>query len=235
MFQLFSTPIWFHVWDVLFDVVGLVAALLIAAYSWKIYRLHDENKFAYFSLAFLLVAVGLVAKFFTSSVLYFFPVRDTVAQLVVPALGSLDYSHLLYRLAFLIQMILMLGAWLLIFFISQKSRERLKKFYEVAQMALFVYFVVLISVVSNFQYFVFYLTSSVILGLIVLNYYKNYLNTGCNSNAFKVMLSFLFMLLGNLVLVFVFLFPQIYVIGEALILLGFLLLLYTYITIIGRK
>lgn len=229
MFSLFSTPNWFQAWDVVFDLVGLVAALLISGYSWKVYRVNRENKFAYLSLAFLMVFLGLLAKSFTSSVLYFFTVRDTVAQVLRPAAGqSLAYADLYYRAAFFFQMVFMLGAWLLIFLISQKSRERLRKYYEVAQMALFVYFILLISIVSNFQYFVFYLTSAVILGLVVLNYYKNYLNSNKNKNAFRVMLSFLFILLGNLILVFVFLFPEIYVLGEALVLVGFLLLLYTY-------
>ncbi len=229
MYRLFSTPVWFNGWDIIFDTVSLIVAILIAAYSWRVYRLRKENKFAYFSLAFVLVALGLLAKSFTSSVLYFLPVRDTVLEVLKPAVGPrLSYSGLYYRAAFFLQMVLMLGAWLLIFFISQKSRDRLHKFHEVAQIALFVYLILLISIVSNFRYFVFYLTSAVLLGLIVLNYYKNYLNTGQNRNAYLVMLSFLFILIGNIFFVFVFLLPGIYVLGEALVLFGFLLLLYTY-------
>jgi len=121
----------------------------------------------------------------------------------------------------------MLGAWLLIFFISQKSRERLHKLHEVTQIALFIYLILLISIVANFKYFVYYLTASVLLGLIVLNYYKNYLNTN-NKNAFKVMIAFMFILLSNLLLVFVFFIPGVYVVGELIMLLGFLLLLHTY-------
>ncbi|MBU0456833.1 MAG: hypothetical protein KKD75_01690, partial [Nanoarchaeota archaeon] len=134
---------------------------------------------------------------------------------------------------FFIQMASMLGAWLLIFLISQKTRERLKKYFELSQIALFVYLVLLISVISNFKYVVFYLTSAVLLGLIVLNYYKNYLNTGKN-NAFLVMFSFLLILFGNIFLIFVYLYNPLYVIGEVLILCGFLLLLYTYRKIVKR-
>ena len=125
------------------------------------------------------------------------------------------------------EMFPMLGAWLLIFFISQKSRERLHKLHEVTQIALFIYLILLISIVANFKYFVYYLTASVLLGLIVLNYYKNYLNTG-NKNALKVMIAFMLILLSNLLLVFVFLVPGVYVFGEIILLLGFLFLLHTY-------
>lgn len=229
MYRLFFTPEWFNGWDIVVDLVALVIALLIAGYSWRIYKINQENKFAYFSFAFALVSLGLFFKTFTSSILYFTPVRDMAADVLRPVAGArLSLSYIYYRGAFFIQMVSMLGAWLLIFFISQKSRARLRKYYEVSQIALFIYLVLLISIVSNFKYFVFYLTSTVILGLVVLNYYKNYLNTDGNRRALHVMLAFLFILAGNMALVFVFLVPVFYVIGEMLMLLGFLLLLYTY-------
>ena len=228
MFSLFSTPVWFNGWDLVFETIGLVIALLIAAYSWKIYQLNTENRFAYFSLAFILVAVGLSMKILTSGILYFTPVRDVAANVLRPVAGQgLRFSQLLYRGGFFLEMFPMLGAWLLIFFISQKSRERLHKLHEVTQIALFIYLILLISIVANFKYFVYYLTASVLLGLIVLNYYKNYLNTN-NKNAFKVMIAFMFILLSNLLLVFVFFIPGVYVVGELIMLLGFLLLLHTY-------
>lgn len=228
MYQLYYTPGWFNGWDILIETVSLIVALLIAAYSLRMYSISKENRYGYFSFAFILVAIALFLKSFTSGILYFTPIRDVAAEVLRPIAGpSLSYSHLLYRAGFFLQMLPMLGAWLLIFFISQKSRARLSKFYEVSQIALFIYLILLISVVSNFRYFVFYLTSAVLLGLIVLNYYKNYLNTK-NKNAKKVMWAFLFILLGNLMFIFVFLFDQFYALGEIFLLIGFLLLLYTY-------
>lgn len=234
MFRLFFTPGWFNGYDLLFDSIGLVVALLIAGYSWRIYRLNKENRFMYFSLAFLLVSLSLAFKMFTSGVLYYFPVRETVAQVLRPAAGSgLKYSALFYRAGFFFQMASMLGAWLVIFFISQKSRARLTKFYEVSQIGLFAYLLLLISVISNFKYVVFYLTSSVLLSLIVLNYYKNYLTTR-KKNALRVMTAFMFILAGNLFLVFVSLNNSFYALGEMLMVVGFLLLLYTYRKVVRR-
>lgn len=236
MFRLFFTPEWFNGWDVIFDLIGLLVTLLITAYSLRIYRVNKENKFAYLSLAFMLLSLGLLFKTFTSSVLYFTPVRDGIAEVLRPLAGQgLAHSLVFYRTAFFFQMATMLSGWLLIFFISQKSRARLRKFHEITQMALFIYLVLLVSLVSNWKYSVFYTTSTVLLGLITLNYYKNYLNTNRNSQALKVMFSFLLILLGHLFLVFVFLSERIYVIGEIIILLGFLLLLYTYKKITRRE
>ncbi len=234
MFRLFFTPGWFNGYDLLFDGIGLVVALLIAAYSWRVYRFNKENRFAYFSLAFLLVSVSLAFKIFTSGVLYYFPVRETVAQVIGSAAGPrLRYSALFYRAGFFFQMASMLGAWLVIFFVSQKSRARLTKFYEVSQIGLFVYLLLLISVISNFKYVVFYLTSSVLLSLIVLNYYKNYVTTKKKS-VLKVMTAFLFILVGNLFSVFMFLQNGSYVVSEVLMLIGFLILLQTYRSVVRR-
>jgi len=234
MFRLFFTPGWFNGYDLLFNSVGLVVALLIAAYSWRVYKFNRENRFMYFSLAFLLVSISLAFKIFTSGVLYYFPVRETVYQVIGPAAGpGLRYSALFYRAGFFFQMASMLGAWLVIFFVSQKSRARLTKFYELSQIGLFVYLLLLISVISNFKYVVFYLTSSVLLSLIVLNYYKNYITTKKNS-ALKVMAAFLFILAGNLISVFLFLQNGSYVVGEILTLVGFLILLQTYRQVVRR-
>jgi hypothetical protein len=228
MYRLFFTPEWFNGWDIAFDLIILVVAMLIAGYSWRVYQINKENKFAYFSLAFVFVAIGMLSKSFSSGVLYFTSLRDVTASVLAPVVGpKLSLSHLYYRASFFFQMASFLGAWLLIFFISQKSRARLRKLHEVTQIALFIYLVLLISIVSNFSYFVFYLTSMVLLGLIVLNYYKNYLNTK-NKNTFRVMLAFIYILVGNIFFVFVFLFQSLYVLGELFMLLGFLQLLLTY-------
>ncbi len=237
MFRLFYTPTWFNEWDILFEFIILIIALLIAGYSWRIYRLNNENRFAYFSLAFLLVALGPVFKILTSAILYFTPVREVAATVLLPVAGqNLEFSPVLYRMGFFLQMVPVLGAWLLIFFISQKPRDRLHKFHELTQIALFIYLILLISVVSNFKYEVFYLTSAVLLSLITLNYYKRYLNQDKNNrNTFLVMLAFLLIFISNAFFIFVFATQVLYVVGEVFLLAGFLLLLYTYSRIIKSK
>lgn len=239
MFQLFYTPNWFNGWDLIFDSVSLFVALLIAAYSWRMYRISGENKFGYFSFAFILVCLSFIFRILTQSLVYFALVRNAATEVIAPIVGrgvsGVNYSDLFFRSGFFLTMVTLLGAWLLIYFISQRRSGRLKKYYEVSQIALFVYLVVLVSIVSNFKYFVFYLTSLVILGMTVLNYYKNYLNSGKNKNALLVMLSFLALVVGNLFFIFVFVNPLLYVFGEVFILGGFLLLLYTYSHIKRRQ
>ena len=44
MVQLFTTPVWFHGWDLLVDTIILVIALLISAYSWRIYKIEKNQQ-----------------------------------------------------------------------------------------------------------------------------------------------------------------------------------------------
>ncbi|MBI2665293.1 hypothetical protein HYX12_01565 [Candidatus Woesearchaeota archaeon] len=232
--NLFSTPVWFNGLDLIFESIGLIVALLIAAYSWRVYRVSRETKFQYFSLAFLSISFSLLVKVITSAVIYFRPVRMAADILLNSAVGlQREYSVLFYHAGFFLEMASMLGGWLLIFFISQKGRERLRKYYELSQIGLFVYLVVLISWIANFEYIVFYLTSTVLLGLIVLNYYKNYLNN-LNKNTLLIMWSFIFTLIAFLFFVFIFVNSLFYVIGQVFLLIGFILLLYTYNRIINK-
>lgn len=238
MFRLFLTPQWFNGVDLVFDSISLVVAFLIAAYSWSIYRKQGENKFAYFALAFVFVGLAFLFKIITQGLIYYAPWRTLVTQALIPVVGKgttgINYSDLFFRGGFFMSMVTMLGAWLLIFFVSQRRTGRLQKYYDVSQIALFAYLLILISIVSNFKYFVFFLTSCVILGMTVLNYYKNYLNTNCNPKAFWVMMAFLAILVGNIFFVFVVLTDIFYVVGEIFMLVGFLMLLHTYRSIRRR-
>lgn len=229
MYKLFLTPGWFNGYDLIFEAIGLIICLLIANYSWKIYKFGKENRHAYFSLSFLLVAGSLFVKIFTYSIFYFVKFRETAtAPLQMLVTQGTVYANLLYMVAFFLQMSLMLSGLLLLFFISQKERSRLKKLYEVSQMSLFVYLILLIAIIANFKYVIFYTTSMVILSLIVLNYYKIHLNNPKNISILKVMFSFISLLIANIFFSLMFFSPMLYFAGELFLLLGFLLILKTY-------
>ena len=229
MLTLFQTPGWFSGIDLVFDAIALVIALLIAGYSWKVYKLSSENKFAYFSIAFSFVRIAFISKLITFGVLYYSTFQEVAFQTLQPITqGSVVYGDLFYRFGFFVQMASILGAWLLIFLVSQKSRDRLHKLHEITQIGLFIYLVILISIIGTFKPVIFYLTSAVFLGLISLNYYKNYLNANKNNNAFFVVTAFLLLLIAHIFFVFLFIWNGFYFFGELSLLAGFLLILYVY-------
>lgn len=236
MFALFTTPGWFNGVDLVFDAVALLIALLIAGYSYRVYSISSENKFKYFSVAFILISIAFLFKLITFGTLYFHPVRETAFQMLMPVTQArVPIMDLFYRAGFFIEMASFLAAFLLIFLISQKSRARLHKYHEVTQISLFIYLVGLIAVIATFKYFVFPLTMAVLVSLIVLNYYKNYLNSDKNSNSYLVVIAFLSILISQLFFIFVFATNAVYFFGEAFLLIGFLLILYVYRRVTNKK
>ncbi len=237
MFTLFETPVWFAGFDLILDSIALIITLIISSYSYKLFKLSDDSKFAYFSLAFALMSTAFLFKLGTYTVIYFSITKEIIGESIVAVtnINSLDVSFrdLIYRLGFFLQMTSTLGGLLLLYLVSQKSRDRLKKFYEVSQIALFGYFVVLISIVSTFKYFIFYLTSFVLLALIVLNYYQNYLHKK-TVNSRRVLNAFICLFVAQLFFVFIFVANWFYFVAEILTLIGFAIIASVYIQV-NRK
>ena len=237
MFTLFETPVWFAGFDLVLDVIALLITLVISSYSYKLFKLSEDRKFAYFGLAFALMSVAFLFKLGTYTVIYFSITKTIVGNTVGTVTGLQDVTitlrNLLYRLGFFVQMAATLGSLLLLYLVSQKSRDRLNKFYEVSPITLFGYFVILISVISTFKYFVFYLTSFVLLALIVLNYYQNHLLKK-TKNSKRVLIAFSCLFVAQFFFVFIFAVNWFYFVAEVLSLLGFSIIAYVYIQV-SRK
>lgn len=241
MFTLFETPTWFAGFDLALDTIALLITLIISSYSYKLFKLSKNHKFGYFGLAFSFMSLAFIVKIITYTVIYFSTPQAIAGQTVavitgITGINSVDISlrNLLYRFGFFVQMASTLGALLLLYLVSQKSRDRLKRFYEVSQIALFTYFVILISIVSTFKYTVFYLTSLVLLALIVLNYYQHYLLKKTD-NSKKVLFAFSCLLLAQIFFVFIFAANWFYFVAEILTLTSFSIIAYVYMQVTKNR
>ena len=160
MFTLFETPAWFAGFDLALDAIAFLITILITSFSYRMYKLSDSRKYGYFSLAFALMSLAFLFKLGTYAVVYSSTSQVVAATTIQTVTGmdgvTLGVRNLFYAFGFFVQMAATLGSLLLLFLISQTSRDRLKKFYEVSQIALFTYFVILLSVVSTFKYVIWY-------------------------------------------------------------------------------
>ena len=238
MFTLFETPNWFAGFDLVLDTIALLVTILISSYGYKLFKISDDKKFAYFSLAFALMSIGFLFKLITYMVVYSSSTRHVAAVTIITVTGMSDVGislrDLMYRTGFFIQMAATLGSLLLLYLLSQRSRDRLKKFHEVSQIGLSLYFVLLISIVSTFKYFIFYLTSIVLLALIVLHYYQNYLRKKSKSSK-QVFIGFCFLLAAQPFFVFIFAANWFYFIAEVLTLVSFAMIAKVYIQVNAQQ
>lgn len=228
-YQLGLTPDWFQDIDTLFEIVSILVTFLLAATTYKFYKLTGENKYKWFSSSFFLITLSYVFKILTNLIVY-------NEQLGTKVLGeytyTIQYVHEYYyfeifgTLAF--RFLMLLGLFGL-YYVICRCQDR-----KTIPIVIFLLFIT--TIFSNIQYFAFHLTTALFFCLIVLQYYSL-----CQEQKKKIlhlcnpMVAFSLLLLSQLVFGLLFLTPKIYVFAQIIQLCGFLLLLYNYIKLVRTK
>src|SRR3989338_9839639 len=75
------SPEWFYGFDSVIELIAIVVSVLLVYYSYKCFKLTKENKYLYFSTAFLSLTFGFIAKITGTLAIY----KPTITR---TALGS---------------------------------------------------------------------------------------------------------------------------------------------------
>ena len=228
-YQLGLTPDWFQDIDTLFEAVSILVTFLLALTTYRFYKLTDEKKYKWFSVSFFLIMISYIFKIFTNVIVY-------NEQLGTKVLGeylyTVQYVHEYYyfeifgTLAFRFFMLLGLFG---LYYIICRCQDR-----KSIPLILFLLFIT--TIFSNIQYFAFHLTTALLLGMVVWQYYSL-----CKQQKKKIMhisnpmIAFSVLLLSQLIFGLLFLTPKLYVYAETIQMIGFLLLLYNYIRLVWGK
>ncbi len=228
-YQLGLTPDWFQDIDTLFEAVSILVTFLLALTTYRFYKLTDEKKYKWFSVSFFLIMISYIFKIFTNVIVY-------NEQLGTKVLGehlyTVQYVHEYYyfeifgTLAFRFFMLLGLFG---LYYIICRCQDR-----KSIPLILFLLFIT--TIFSNIQYFAFHLTTALLLGMVVWQYYSL-----CKQQKKKIMhisnpmIAFSVLLLSQLIFGLLFLTPKLYVCAETIQMIGFLLLLYNYIRLVWGK
>ncbi len=226
MVTLVLSPNWFKGIDSLFEVVSLIICLLIAYYGSKIYDFVKQKKYRTVALSFLFIALSFAIKVITNLSIYFQYNRLKVSLLsamssTFPAVTSkiiqikLIYyvGYFAYRFSFLLALILLLSLVL--------------KIKDKRIVSIFIVFSIIASFSSYYYYYTFHIIAAVLLFYIFMYFYENYMIKKLKSARY-ITLAFFSLFISQLVFIFVLFDPKIYVFGEVVQLLGFLILLYYY-------
>jgi|TARA_Y100000310_G_C20631144_1_gene788708 hypothetical protein len=235
MVSVVFTPRWFYGIDGIFEAVAVIVALLIAFYSYKLYSHTKEKRHVFFSLSFLGIAVGFIAKIVTNLSL----VSSVVGS--VKHVGFFFYGHhtlalehILYVAGFLGYRLLLLFGLLGIYFVIHKFRAKKLILFS----AYMVLVLTLITTFSTWAYPIFYLTAALLLLFISQFYYDSWLGKRGqkkNKNAKALLNAFGVLMAAQLSFTLVILNLYFYVLAEVLQLAGFLMLLYVYYKLVVRK
>ncbi len=211
---LLNGPYWFMSLDSMFNLVYVLITLLIGGLSYKAYRLTEERKYKYFSVAFALMSVAFFVYFVASIIL-----TTHKSTLVMNLLSDFDYAFLIY--VFLIMM-----AYALLFITTLKIED-----FKIRTLILVLMFT--LAVVSYQYYLKFHIAMFAILFLLSYNFYDNYLEKK-NFNAKLVFISFFLLTCAQLFYLGNIYNELFYVVAVVMQCIGFLTLFYMLLRVLNH-
>ena len=222
------SPEWFYGFDSIIELIAIIVSVLLLYYSYKCFKLTKENKYLYFSTAFLSLTFAFIAKIIGTLAIYKPAItKSALGSSIHQTFSNLTPSYI-NALAFIAYSFFMLLGFMILFLIISRLTWKNQRV-----VALLVYFVFLTTWISVIHYQLFYLTSFVLLLLITYSYYKNYREIKSEKARF-VVIAFGILLVSQAFFVFVIYSRIIYVLAELIQLLGFIYLLIPFILIFKR-
>ncbi|MFH1073191.1 MAG: hypothetical protein V1743_07225 [Nanoarchaeota archaeon] len=222
MAHLIVSPYWFYGVDSLFEIIGMIVSLLIAYFSYKIYKYSSSKTYRIMSLAFFFIAISYFIKIITNTFIYF-KILSFEHFVVMNQLVELNMIYtvgfVLLRVAFLMGLILLLSLAL--------------KINDIKIIFLLFFFSVITAAFSDYKYYIFHLTAAILLVFIARYFYKNYCEkrTGTSHCIFN---SFAILAVANFIFMFVLLNNIFYVVGEVVQLVGYLVLLSVQVRVLKK-
>lgn len=228
--QVTPGPLWFSGPDFIIDLFGVVILLLIGFFAWKFYSLNKENKkhlLLFISLAIL--GASFIFKIITYLILY----STTFSVEVLNVLGQLVYylepSNFYFSISFVAYALLTLIGFYLLYTVYEPK-------VSASTSILMFYFLLVIALFTENAYLFMHLTAMMLSIMITLSLWKNYRRNGLDSTK-ALAFSFGIISFSRIFFILASFYSSMYVIGELIQLIGFALLLFTFITVLrnGKK
>jgi len=218
--QFIFSPDWFKLADISISLVSAAVAFLLAFHTFKIYNFTKELRHKFFSGAFMLICLA----FLTSAATHLFAYYDLFTKhtkgIAFYSFNILHSPSTFYALGELAFRFLMLAGLLIIFHVIEKNSNR-------KMLALNLFFAGLITLFSITYYYVFYAATFAIGLLITYRFLFNYFQKPSGKTA-SLLVGFGIITVCQAAFVFSAL-ETVYVYAGLLQLLGYVMLLATYI------
>jgi hypothetical protein len=225
MLKLVFSPKWFYGKDIIIDIFSIIVLLLIATFSIKCYNLNKKNKnYFWFAFSFILLSISFLFKILTNFTIYYNIISTKKLGLFILTYKTTVTSDILFSIGFLGYTLFGLLGLFILYEIYQKSVQK-------QHLILSLFFILIISYFGTSKYFVFHLTSLLLLSFITISYYRNYLKKKTKTSK-SLWISFSIITISQLVFIFVNLNELFYVLAEIIQLIGYILLLTTFIGVV---
>jgi len=183
------TPDWFLNADVLIDPLSFIVLFVFFILCLRTYKLNKKKNFLYLSAGFFLIAIAQLAVILTKLILYYDTALTQAVGQVILSYNIVSSVDIFYFIGFFMHRLLTLSGLYMIYRLPVIKKTSKELF-----LALFLalYFIVISALFSSKIYHFFYITSLVLLFLIIKNYYfvykkNNSINTKMLILAFSVL------------------------------------------------
>jgi hypothetical protein len=221
MQQIFG-PSWFYGLDSSFEFIAMFITLFIALFTLRIYLLMRQRKYLYFTLSFVMISVSYFIRGATDWLAY----THFLGKIpnVTAAASKIAAIPTLHSFGFLFHIFLMLAGFMILVAVFMGITDFLT-------VSLMFTFAIILTALAQSKFMAFHLTLIVMLLFIIFHLIRNYQRTR-TLNAFLVLYSMTALLAAQVFFMLITIGPFYYVVGHALQLVGFLLLLLTMILVL---
>jgi hypothetical protein len=229
MFEMVYSPAWFYGKDMIIDACSILVLFFIGFFSLKFYKINSSKKtYLWLGLSFFMISLSFIFKILTNFRIYY---DVDVTRRVGDMLYSYDlvkYTDILFYIGTLAHRVLMLlGLYSLYSIYHEHSKSE----------AVFTaYLLIIISIFTSGNYYIFHITSLILMVMIAWRYLQNYRKNKSES-ARLLATSFGVLTVSHVLFCFIELSQLLYVVAELVQLVGYIFLLITFIRVLkdGKK
>lgn len=224
------TPDWFLNFDVLIESFSFMILLLFFLFAVKSYKVSKKKSVLYLGLGFLLIALGELSTVFTKLILYYdVGVTKEIGQAIITqgVVRSVDIFY--YTGFFFHRLLTLLGLYVIYKLPSVRKKS------DPADLALTLYLILMIVILSNSLYYLYHLTAFIILVLIVRDYIRIY-RSEKSQNTLMLVSAFSLLAVSQAIFIFSHL-DAFYVMAQSLQVVSYIILLLLIVKIMqnGKK
>ncbi len=226
MIQLLNDPAVFFGQDILIDIFSAIVVFTIGFFSIKSYKLSGKNKnHLWIAASFFLLGIGFIFEILTNFTLYREVIlTKNIGLITLTYTGLLPTNTLYFLGTWGYEIFTLIGLYLL-FMLYQEERS-------ITNFIITTY-LLLISMYFIQKAFIFNMTALLLLVLITREYYVKYQKNKLKTTRMLIY-SFATLAVGNLIAIFVVFTPTIHAIAGAIQLVGYIILLITFILILNN-
>jgi hypothetical protein len=211
MGNIFITPEWFFGYDIFLETMFAVIALLVCFYSWRIYKITQENHLRLFSWAFLFIGLSYIVQSSLN-----FIMLSHLDEIVSGAINLQSVYHLNLFGIYLHSILFLLGL-LLLAYISLKI-DNIRAF------ALLILITFSTLYFSPYKTFTLYLLSTILLAFTSYYYLTTYW-VNRKSTTLMIFFSMMLLFISNMSFILATDKASYYVIGHVLEFMAYILVL----------